>query len=52
MKIDEKEWELIRFFPTDGKDLLHKGSTVLRWGGVIGIPLSFRYTDTNQVILC
>eukprot|EP00920_Eleutheroschizon_duboscqi_P000542 GHVT01001506.1.p1 GENE.GHVT01001506.1~~GHVT01001506.1.p1 ORF type:complete len:223 (+),score=3.75 GHVT01001506.1:98-670(+) len=49
MEIEQKEWSSIRFFPIEGKDLLHKGSTRLRWGAVIGIPLPFKFTDTTQI---
>lgn len=37
------------FFTAYGQDIVHCGSTFSRYGGIIGIPVNFRYRSTEDV---
>ena len=39
----------MEFFTAYGQDIIHRGSTFSRFGGIIGIPVNFRYRSTEDV---
>ncbi|XP_043264716.1 transmembrane protein 177 [Colletes gigas] len=49
LKLEEEEKKKLQIFNVIGYDMFHAGSTSSKYGGAIGIPMHFQYTDVNSV---
>ncbi|XP_076634713.1 transmembrane protein 177 [Colletes latitarsis] len=49
LKLEEEEKKNLKIFNVFGYNMFNAGSTSSKYGGVIGIPMNFGYTDVNTV---
>lgn len=49
MKASEQDRTALDFFHASTADLFHAGSLHMKWGGAIGLPLTFRFTSPADV---